>query len=84
MQEFCETSQSGAVTGSLDALSSTFSGHEPLPTRSRQAGNVLYRARRWGRYYVLKGLAPEHRDDPSCREFLSKEYQIGVQLDLNI
>jgi hypothetical protein len=81
MQEFCETSQSGAITGSLDALSSTFSGHEPLPTRSRQAGNVLYRARRWGRYYVLKGLAPEHRDDPSCREFLSKEYQIGVQLD---
>lgn len=81
MQEFCETSQSGAITGSLDALSSTFSGHELLPTRSRQAGNVLYRARRWGRYYVLKGLAPEHRDDPSCREFLSKEYQIGVQLD---
>ena len=81
MQEFCETSQSGAITGSLDALSSTFSGHEPLPTRSRQAGNVLYRARRWGRYYVLKGLAPEHRDDPSCREYLSKEYQIGVQLD---
>ena len=81
MQEFCETSQSGAISGSLDALSSTFSGHEPLPTRSRQAGNVLYRARRWGRYYVLKGLAPEHRDDPSCREFLSKEYQIGVQLD---
>lgn len=81
MQEFCETSQSGAITGSLDALSSIFSGHEPLPTRSRQAGNVLYCARRWGRYYVLKGLAPEHRDDPSCREFLSKENQIGVQLD---
>ena len=81
MVEYSETSQSGAVTGSLDALSSTFSGHELLPTRSRQAGNVLYRARRWGRYYVLKGLAPEHRDDPSCREFLSKEYQIGVQLD---
>ena len=81
MQEFCETSQSGAITGSLDALSSTFSGHEPLPTRSRQAGNVLYRARRWGRYYVLKGLASEHRNDPAMREYLSKEYQIGVQLD---
>ncbi|MCR4858123.1 MAG: leucine-rich repeat protein [Bacteroidales bacterium] len=81
MQEFCETSQSGAITGSLDALSSTFSGHEPMPTRSRQAGNVLYRARRWGRYYVLKGLAPEHRNNPAMREFLSKEYQIGVQLD---
>ncbi len=81
MQEYSETSQSGAVTGSLDALSSIFSGHELLPTRSRQAGNVLYRARRWGRYYVLKGLAPEHRNNPAMREFLSKEYQIGVQLD---
>ena len=76
-----ETSQSGAVSGSLDALSAEFSGYELLPTRSSQPGNVLYRARRWGRYYVLKGLAPEHRNNPAMREFLSKEYQIGVQLD---
>lgn len=81
MQEFCETSQSGAVSGSLDALSAEFSGYELLPTRSSQPGNVLYRAQRWGRYYVLKGLAPEHRNDSACREYLSKEYQIGVQLD---
>ena len=72
---------SGAISGSLDALSAEFSGYEKLPGRSRQPGNVLYRARRFGRYYVLKGLAPEHRNDPACREYLSKEYQIGVQLD---
>ena len=75
-----ETSQSGVVSGSIDALSAEFSGYEMLPPRS-QPGNVLYRARRFGRYYVLKGLAPEYRDDPACREYLSKEYQIGVQLD---
>lgn len=72
---------SGAISGSLDALSAEFSGYEKLPVRSRQQGNVLYRARRFGRYYVLKGLAPEYRDDPAMREYLSKEYQIGVQLD---
>ena len=72
---------SGAISGSLDALSAEFSGYEKLPVRSRQLGNVLYRARRFGRYYVLKGLAPEYRDDPAMREYLSKEYQIGVQLD---
>ena len=72
---------SGAISGSLDALSAEFSGYEKLPVRSRQPGNVLYRARRFGRYYVLKGLAPEYRDDPAMREYLSKEYQIGVQLD---
>ncbi len=72
---------SGAISGSLDALSAEFSGYELLPMRSHQTGNVLYRARRFGRYYVLKGLAPEYRDDPAMREYLSKEYQIGVQLD---
>lgn len=72
---------SGAISGSLDALSAEFSGYEKLNGRSRQPGNVLYRARRFGRYYVLKGLAPEHRNDPASREYLSKEYQIGVQLD---
>ncbi len=72
---------SGTISGSLDVLSAEFSGYEKLPVRSRQPGNVLYRARRFGRYYVLKGLAPEYRDDPAMREYLSKEYQIGVQLD---
>ena len=72
---------SGAISGSLDVLSANFSGYEKFPVRSRQPGNVLYRAQRYGRYYVLKGLAPEYRNDPACREYLSKEYQIGVQLD---
>ena len=72
---------SGPISGSLDALSAEFTGYEKLPIRSRQPGNVLYRAQRYGRYYVLKGLAPEYREDPACREYLSKEYQIGVQLD---
>jgi len=76
-----ETSQSGVVTGSLDALSPDFTGYTILPARSQQSMNVLYRARRYGRYYVLKGLAPEFRNDSVRREYLSKEYQIGVQLD---
>ena len=65
----------------MDALSAEFSGYEPLPLREHHQGNVLYRARRFGRYYVLKGLALELRDDPASREYLSKEYQIGVQFD---
>ena len=72
---------SGPISGSLDAFSANFTGYEKLSVRSRQPGNVLYRAQRYGRYYVLKSLAPEYRDDPAMREYLSKEYQIGVQLD---
>lgn len=81
MSDYNETSQSGVVTGSLDALSAEFLGFDSLPIRSHQSCNVLFRARRFGRYYVLKGLSPEYRDNPAYREFLSKEYQIGVQLD---
>ena len=72
---------SGPISGSLDAFSANFTGYEKLSVRSRQPGNVLYRAQRYGRYYVLKSLASEYRNDPVCREYLSKEYQIGVQLD---
>lgn len=81
MTDYSETSQSGAISGSLDALSSKFTNYVPLPVSSHQLVNVLFRAQRYGRYYVLKGLAPEYRDDPVWREYLSKEYQIGVQLD---
>jgi serine/threonine protein kinase len=81
MEDYYYYTPSGVISGSLDALSAEFSGYEPLPLRNRQQCNVLYRARRFGRYYVLKGLAPEYRDDPAYREYLSKEYQIGVQLD---
>ena len=72
---------SGPISGSLDAFSANFTGYEKLSVRSRQPGNILYRAQRYGRYYVLKSLASEYRDDPAMREYLSKEYQIGVQLD---
>lgn len=82
MVEYDSSSQSGVVTGSLDALSAEFFGYEPLSNSGyKTSTNTIYRARRYGRYYALKGLSPEFRNDPVRREFLSKEYQIGVQLD---
>ena len=80
MTDYSETSQSGAISGSLDALSSKFTNYVQLPVGSHQPVNVLFRAQRYGRYYVLKGLAPEYRDDPVWREYLSQSCEYSAQL----
>ncbi|MBR1550262.1 MAG: leucine-rich repeat protein [Bacteroidales bacterium] len=55
-----------------------FSNYEEL---TRGQCHVLYRARRYGRWYVLKGLREELRGNALYEEWLYKEYSIGVSLD---
>ena len=43
--------------------------------------NSLYRAKRGGRLYVLKGLKEEHRADPLYLAMLQKEYDLMIGLD---
>lgn len=43
--------------------------------------NRLAKARRQGRWFVLKGLKTEFRDQQVYMEFLKKEYDLMVQLD---
>lgn len=40
----------------------------------------LYRARRHGKWHVLKSLKAGYRDTPACRTMLRKEFDIGYQL----
>ena len=40
----------------------------------------LYRARRHGKWHVLKALKPEYRDTPACQAMLRKEFDIGFHL----
>lgn len=40
----------------------------------------LYRARRHGKWHVLKALKPEYRDTPACQAMLHKEFDIGFHL----
>lgn len=51
---------------------------EELPSRGF---NSLYRAKRGGRLYILKGLKEEHRADPMYMALLQKEYELTVGLD---
>lgn len=40
----------------------------------------VYRARRHGKWHVLKALKPQYRDTPACQAMLHKEFDIGFQL----
>ena len=69
-------SPSGAVEGSYNVTTPYFSDYQVIAEREY---HILYKARRYGRYYVLKGLQPQHRN-PALLEWLYKEYCIGVSL----
>ena len=48
---------------------------------SSRGFNVLMKVKRQGRWFILKGLASEYRDQPVYLELLKKEYDLMVQLD---
>ena len=68
---------SGEVGGSFEPSSHDFTEYQLLAERQYY---MLYRARRNGRYYVLKALRPEYRDNAARIEWLCKEYSIGRSL----
>lgn len=58
--------------GTVD-VSEHFSEMEEIPTKGF---NVLVRAKRFGQWWMLKGLKSEYRQDLAYQELLSKEYDI--------
>lgn len=69
---------SGLVSGGSGITEPFFSSYEEMV---RGTSHVLYRARRYGRWYVLKGLREELRGNALYEEWLYKEYSVGVSLD---
>ena len=76
-----QSDSSGVIFGVLDPLSNEFACYKELPVRNGSSYNCFYMAQHSGRYYVLKGLAPNVADDPVFAEWLAKEFQIGIQLN---
>ena len=48
---------------------------------SSRGFNVLMKVKRQGRWFILKGLTSEYRNQPIYLELLKKEYDLMVQLD---
>lgn len=74
-----EASSTSGVPNPLDFnTSSQFSYHEELPSRGYCR---IFRAQRYGKWYVLKGLKAEHVADPVYLAMLEKEFATAVTLD---
>lgn len=74
-----EHPSTSGIPDALDfSMSVIFSQHEEIVAHGYC---VLYRARRYGRWFVLKGLQPEHRHDPLYMAMLEKEFNMLTALD---
>ena len=73
------TSDSGFIEKTFDEKSSiSFVDYMEIPC----AGfNRIFRAKRYGKYFVLKGLKPEYASNPFYQSLLDKEFELGMMLD---
>ncbi len=72
-----DLSASGFNEEALEEVSSRFTNVEMLGTHGH---NVLARAKRYGRWFLLKGLAPEIAHEELYRQMLNKELDIMMRL----
>lgn len=81
--QYDDTSSTSGSPEPLDfSTSSQFSQHEEIPSKGYSR---LFKAQRYGKWHVLKGLKPEHWADPLYMARLEKEFATAVTLDhLNI
>lgn len=60
-----DSSVSGYLTSDFEGISMTFTEVTPLPSSGYCK---IYKAQRYGRWFFLKCLSPEHRDDPAYQQ----------------
>ncbi len=72
------TSSSGEITSSFESISDVFTAYAEIPS---QGFNRLFKAQRYGKWFVLKGLKPEFQRKEVYANLLTKEFELGVQLD---
>ena len=68
---------SGYITIDYEGISSDFTDIETLPS----SGTCdLFRAKRYGRWYLLKCLKAKYATDSACQQMLRKEFEIVISL----
>lgn len=72
------TSSSGIISSEFVNVSDTFSDYTDI---SQSNHNRLVKAKRFGKWYVLKGLKSECADKTVFVELLRKEFDFGIFLD---
>lgn len=73
-----ESLSSSGIVGLDDGFyAATFSDYECLPNNGF---NLMYKAKCYGKWFVLKGLKPEYASQAVYRRLLDKEFDLMVQL----
>ncbi len=73
-----DNSTSGIINGSFLTETDVLTVYESSSSRGI---NQVVKVRRQGKWFILKGLKPEYRDQQAYVELLKKEFDLGVQLD---
>ena len=77
MKQDYDSSASGYITDSFEGISSQFTDVEILSTSEV---NIVARAKRFGRWWLLKGLRKEVAGEAGYQQRLRKEFEILMQL----
>lgn len=70
-------SSSGFVESPSENFSAHFTDYTELPCKGY---NLVFKAKRFGKWHILKGLKPEYRSQQLYKELLRKEFELGVML----
>ena len=73
-----DASTSGIIDGSFITETDAMTVYE---SSSLRGFNQVVKIRRQGKWFILKGLKSEYRDQQSYIELLKKEYELATQLD---
>lgn len=77
MQEDYDSSASGYIQDTFEGISHTFTDVEILHTSD---ANIVAKAKRYGRWWLLKGLRQEVATEQRYQQMLRKELEIMMQL----
>ncbi len=73
-----DDSTSGIINGSFITETEALTVYE---SSSSRGFNQVVKIRRQGKWFILKGLKREYRDQQAYIELLKKEFELGTQLD---
>ena len=73
-----DTSTSGIIDGGFITETDAVTVYE---SSSSRGFNQVVKVRRQGKWFILKGLRPEYRDQQAYIELLKKEFELATQLD---
>ena len=69
---------SGQIVDTFFSITDQFTQYTLIPT---EGYNCLYKAQRYGKWFLLKGIKKEYRNDSAYKLMLAKEFEISVSLN---